>query len=61
MFRVQGGPIDSVSSTFPHVFAQQISSYEWTVIVVGDVTATVIAQVWVPDLNLAAQYSATVL
>jgi hypothetical protein len=59
MFRVQGGPIDSVRSTLPHVFAQQISSFEWTVIVVGDVTSTVIAQVWIPDLDTADRYSAT--
>lgn len=60
MFVVRGGSIDSVRSTFPDAFTSRVSATEWKVIVVGNVASTVVARVWVPDLDASAQYSATV-
>ena len=58
MFRVQGGPIDSVRAAFPDAFTSRVSASEWRVIVIGNVASAVVARVWVPDLDAVAQYSA---
>lgn len=60
MLVVRGGPIDSVRSPFANAFARRLSASEWRVIVAGNVTSAVVARVWVPDLDAAAQYAATV-
>jgi hypothetical protein len=59
MFTVRGARIDSVGSTHPDLFTNQVNEREWEVIVVGNVASTVIARIWVPSLDAAAQYSAT--
>lgn len=60
MFVVRGGPIDSVRSPFPDLYTNEISASQWEVIVIGNVSSTVVARLWVPDLDAAPDYSATV-
>jgi hypothetical protein len=60
MFVVRGGPIDSVRSPFADAFTRRLSASEWRLIVAGNVSSAVVARVWVPDLDAAAQYAATV-
>jgi len=60
MFTVRGAPIDSVRSTFPDLYTNRVSASEWEVIVVGNVSSTTVARLWVPDLDAVARYTATI-
>jgi hypothetical protein len=60
MFVVRGGPIDSVRSPFADLYTNQGGASQWEIIVVGNVSSTVVARLWVPDLDAAPDYSATV-
>lgn len=60
MFAVRGAPIDSVRSAFPDLYTNRVSASEWEVIVVGSVSSTIVARLWVPDLDAVARYSATI-
>jgi hypothetical protein len=60
MFVVRGGPIDSVRSSLPDLYTHQVSASQWAVIVIGNVSSTVVARLWVPDLDAAPDYLATV-
>lgn len=59
MFTVRGGTVDSVRSTFPDTYLNRVSQSETGIIVVGAVRSGVVARLWVPDLDAAAQYAAT--
>lgn len=60
MFVVRGAPIDSVRSGFADLYTSHVGTSEWEIIVVGNVSSTVVARLWVPDLDAVARYSATV-
>jgi hypothetical protein len=60
MFTVRGAPIDSVRSPFPDLYTERVGASEWQVIVLGNVSSAVVARLWVPDLDAAASYAATV-
>ena len=60
MFAVRGAPIDSVRSSFPDLYTNRVGASEWDIIVLGDVSSAVVARLWVPDLDAAASYLATV-
>jgi hypothetical protein len=59
MFVVRGGPVDSLRSSFADLYADRVSATEWRVIVLGNVSSTVVARLWVPDLDAVARYTAT--
>jgi hypothetical protein len=60
MFAVRGAPIDSVRSPFPDLYTHRVGASEWEILVLGDVSSAVVARLWVPDLDAAASYVATV-
>jgi hypothetical protein len=61
LFTVGGGPVDSVRSSFPDFYAQRLGEGDsWRVLVAGTPVANVIAEIWVPDVGVAASYTGTV-
>jgi len=60
MFVVRGAAIDSVRSSFPDLHTVQVDASEWRIIVLGNVSSTVVARLWVPDLDAVARYAVTV-
>jgi hypothetical protein len=59
LFTVSGGPIDSIRSPFPDFYSQGAGD-SWRVLVAGSPLANVIAEIWVPDIRVAASYGGTV-
>ncbi len=59
LFTIRGGDVDSVRSSFPDVFDKRVGPLT-KVVVAGNLTAGVIAEIFVPDVGTAASYSATV-
>ncbi len=56
---IRGGAVDSIRSVIHDAFAQPVGPLT-KVAVVGNLTAGVIAKIFVPDTQLASRYSATV-
>jgi hypothetical protein len=59
VFTVGGGQVDSVRSNLPRLFTNQLSETSWKVLVAGNVTSGVIAQIHVPDVGKLGGYAAT--
>jgi hypothetical protein len=59
LLTVNGGPIDSVRSSFLEFYSAQQGT-SWRMLVAGTPVSGVIAQIWVPNPGAASMYSATV-
>lgn len=59
MFVVGGGTVDSARSSYPNVLTRSESATSFRVIVGGNLAGGKIAELWVPDVRKAAQYTAT--
>ena len=59
LMTIRGGQVDSVRSSYPHVFNKDVGPLQ-KVAVVGDIVAGPIAELYVPDRSLTASYTATV-
>jgi hypothetical protein len=59
LFRVQGGPIDSVRSALPNLFVRAETDSQRVVMVANDVASgDVVAEIYVPDTKSVTLYTA---
>jgi hypothetical protein len=59
LLSVRGGAVDSVRSAFPHVFEKRVGPLT-KIVVAGDLSNGVIAEIFVPDAGASASYTVTV-
>ena len=60
LFRLTGGPIDSVVSHNHTVFSNGQVRNDWRVLLVGALASGVVARILVPDRSAVGQYSAVI-
>ena len=59
MFTVSGGQVDSVRSAYSDLFFSSGNASPRRIIVAGNLTSGIVAEIQVPDVASVAQYSAT--
>jgi hypothetical protein len=60
LFTISGGPIDSVAAPGQEVYTARADANTLRVILLGDLAAGTVAQLYLSDMRLAPNYSATV-
>jgi hypothetical protein len=60
LLTVSGGPIDSVASPGHQIYSARLDSSTLRLIVTGNVASGTIATIYLADMRLASNYSATV-
>lgn len=60
LFRVSGGPVDSVEAVGYTTYAAQFGSDSTVVVVAGDIASGVLVRLHVPDVEAASSYQAVV-
>jgi hypothetical protein len=60
LFTISGGPVDSLTAPGQQVYTSRLDSNTLRVILIGQLEAGTVAQMYLPDVRLASNYSATV-
>jgi hypothetical protein len=60
LFTASGGQIDSVRSSYTNAYVSPIGQNSWRVLVAGNLASGVVAEILVPDVANAADYSASI-
>jgi hypothetical protein len=60
LFTVSGGPIDSVASPGHQIYSARLDSNTLRLIVTGELASGTLATIYLADMHLASNYTATV-
>lgn len=60
LFTITGGPINGVSAAGYHTYETSLSNTSRRVLITGNITASLLVQISVPDVNQFASYSTSI-